>query len=482
MGWMIAVGIAIYLIYQWGKSDGKRAGHSTSATQFPAARQPITIAKRDPKAKLDGVLPDNLEITPEFQRAFDLMENSTKSAFITGKAGTGKSTLLKYFRLKTSKNTVVLAPTGIAALNVNGQTIHSFFQFPPELLQKNRIQKIYKKVPLFQKIDILIIDEISMVRADMLDAIDYSLRLHRDSDIPFGGVQIIFFGDMYQLPPVVTGDLKQYFADNFESEYFFGADVFGSFKFQIIELQKIFRQKDAFFINMLNNIREGKVLASDLTSLNSRLVPDFKASKDDLFITLASTNSIADNENQRRLNFISNPTLTYSASVSGDFESKSYPTDLNLNLKVDAQVMLIKNDPDKRWVNGTIGKVVSLTDNSVKVEVNGSKYDLERATWENIEYKYDQEEKKILPIVKGSFTQYPLKLAWAVTIHKSQGRTFQQVVIDLGNGAFAHGQTYVALSRCTSFEGIILKNSIRAKDIIVDQKVKNFMLQKNQLN
>ncbi|MTI24638.1 AAA family ATPase [Fulvivirga kasyanovii] len=409
------------------------------------------------------------------------MENSDKSTFITGKAGTGKSTLLKYFRLNTKKNAVVLAPTGIAALQVNGQTIHSFFEFPPELLQENRIQKNHRKIPLFQKIDILIIDEISMVRSDMMDAIDYSLRLHRSFKAPFGGVQMVFFGDMYQLPPVVTGDLKQYFADNFESEYFFGAQVFRKFKFNVIELQKIFRQKDQFFIDMLNNIREGKILDTDMLALNKRLVPDFLASKDDLFITLASTNAIADNENQRRLNFITKPTFTYNADITGNFESKSLPTDQFLNLKVDAQVMLLKNDPDKRWVNGSIGKVIKLEDDSIQVEVNRSKYDLEVATWENIEYKYDQEEKKIVPIVKGSFTQYPLKLAWAVTIHKSQGRTFEQVVIDLGNGAFAHGQTYVALSRCTSFEGIILKNAIRPKDIIVDQKIKKFMLLKNQL-
>lgn len=481
MEWVILGAIAIYIIYQWGKSDGRRTAPSRPPANQPLlVKDPIPIAKRDPTAKLDGVLPDNLEITEEFRHAFDLMEKTNKSAFITGKAGTGKSTLLKYFRVNTSKNVVVLAPTGIAALQVNGVTIHSFFQFPPELLQKSRIQKIYRKAPLMKKIDILIIDEISMVRADMIDAIDHSLRLHRESDEPFGGVQIIFFGDLYQLPPVVTGDLKQFFADNFKSEYFFGAEVFKSFSFSVIELQKVYRQTDHTFIDLLNNIREGKILESDLISLNKRLFPDFVASKDDLFITLASTNYIADSENQRRLNFIENPTYTFNATISGDFDSKSYPTDYDLNLKVEAQVMLIKNDPDKRWVNGTIARVMDLSESNIKVEVNGINYDIQPSVWENIEYQYDQEKRKILPIVKGSFSQYPLKLAWAVTIHKSQGRTFQQVVIDLGSGAFAHGQTYVALSRCTSFEGIILKNLIRAKDIIVDQKVKDFMLQKNQ--
>lgn len=482
MGWIIAIAVGIYLIYQWGKSEGKREVQSSvPVSRKPVVPEPIVIAKRDPKAKLDGVLPDNLEITPEFQHAFDLIENSTRSVFITGKAGTGKSTLLRYFRLKTKKNVVVLAPTGIAALNVNGQTLHSFFRFAPELLRKESITKNHRQVPLFEKIDTLIIDEVSMVRADMMDAIDYSLRLHRGSGQPFGGVQVVFFGDLYQLPPVVSGpDLKKYFADHFSSSYFFGANVFKTFNFSVIELEKIFRQKDPVFINMLNNIREGKILQDDLSSLNRRVKPDFQASKDDLFITLATTNLIADNENQRRLNYLDTPTFTFNASISGQFESKSYPTDYNLNLKVGAQVMLIKNDPDKRWVNGTIGKVTELTESSVEVEVNGSNYELERAVWEEIEYKYDPEEKKINPIVKGSFTQYPLKLAWAVTIHKSQGKTFQQVVIDLGNGAFAHGQTYVALSRCTSFEGIILKGSVRARDIIVDQEVRNFMLRKNQ--
>jgi hypothetical protein len=386
---------------------------------------------------------------------------------------------LKYFRSKTKKNIVVLAPTGIAAINVTGSTIHSFFRFPLDVIEPNRITKNEDRVQLFAKLDIIIIDEISMVSADMMDGIDYALRLHRENNLPFGGVQMVFFGDLYQLPPVVVGqELKNYFNTEFGSPYFFSAHVFRQFNFRIIELQRIFRQSDPSFIGLLNNIREGKTIQNELSNLNTRVVPNFAAQRDDLFITLATTNAIADSENHRRLNHLTTSAQTYQATIQGTFEESAYPTDFLLTLKKSAQIMMTKNDPSKRWVNGTIGKISNLKEATIEVEIEGSKYEVEKAVWEVIEYKYNRDEKKIGPLVKGSFTQYPVKLAWAVTIHKSQGRTFDQVVIDLGNGAFAHGQTYVALSRCRSFEGIILKQNIRTFDVIVDPKVRAFMKQR----
>lgn len=386
---------------------------------------------------------------------------------------------MKYFRSKTKKNIVVLAPTGIAAINVTGSTIHSFFRFPLDVIEPNRITKNEDRVQLFAKLDIIIIDEISMVSADMMDGIDYALRLHRENNLPFGGVQMVFFGDLYQLPPVVVGqELKNYFNTEFGSPYFFSAHVFRQFNFRIIELQRIFRQSDPSFIGLLNNIREGKTIQNELSNLNTRVVPNFAAQRDDLFITLATTNAIADSENHRRLNHLTTSAQTYQATIQGTFEESAYPTDFLLTLKKSAQIMMTKNDPSKRWVNGTIGKISNLKEATIEVEIEGSKYEVEKAVWEVIEYKYNRDEKKIGPLVKGSFTQYPVKLAWAVTIHKSQGRTFDQVVIDLGNGAFAHGQTYVALSRCRSFEGIILKQNIRTFDVIVDPKVRAFMKQR----
>ncbi|WPR75208.1 ATP-dependent DNA helicase [Algoriphagus sp. NG3] len=530
---LIGIIVAVYVAYRLGKSSGKSSVRNNSNTRVSkpisqndkvkstskplesksnptlpktiqesrgsATKAPVKVATLSERLKAaaipvpldeenddesvataDNVIPFIIEITPEYETALSIMEGGSGSVFITGKAGTGKSTLLKYFRSKTEKKIIVLAPTGIAAINVSGQTIHSFFKIAPKLFDEDVvIQKDYKRSELFKSLDIIIIDEISMVRADLMDAIDKALRVNRGSNIPFGGVQMVFFGDLYQLPPVVTNDLKEYFEEHFGSPYFFAAKVFKTHSFSVIELEKIFRQKDPVFISLLNNVREGRIQGLDISTLNKRLNSNFQPLDEELFITLASTNQIADNENQRKLSLLSTPVLSYWASVEGDFERKNFPTDEELKLKVGSQVMLLKNDPDRRWVNGSIGKVVELSPERVLVEVNGDEYSLEQAVWESIEYKYDRKTKKVKPIIKGSFTQFPLKLAWAVTIHKSQGKTFDKVVIDLGFGAFAHGQTYVALSRCTSFEGIVLKSQVRPRDIIVDSVVKEFMKRKN---
>lgn len=476
---LLIIGIVLVVGFLLGRGSSSQSKMVTPPQVVNQHNETIQIARAAPKAKIDNILPDNLVITEEFQASFNLMENTSESVFITGKAGTGKSTLLKYFRSKTKKKVVVLAPTGIAAINVSGATVHSFFRFPLDVIEPARITRIEERVRLFNEIDLIIIDEVSMVRADMMDGIDYCLRLHRGNALPFGGVQMVFFGDLYQLPPVVVGqELQNYFNHEFGSPYFFSARAFRTFAFRIIELQRIFRQRDPSFIHLLNNIREGRTIQNELSSLNRRVVPNFTANRDDLFITLATTNKIADAENQRRLNHLTTPVHTYQAIIEGTFEQSAYPTDFILTLKKGAQIMMTKNDSGKRWVNGTIGKVSSLKEDMVEVDINGSKYEVEKAVWEVIEYRYNQAERKIEPIVKGSFKQFPIKLAWAVTIHKSQGRTFDQVVIDLGTGAFAHGQTYVALSRCTSFEGIILKQNVNTHDIIIDRRVREFMQQR----
>ncbi len=474
-----------------GRKSGNSSGNRESKTKKPANTQTsiknkddeiINVVKVDKKkkAKIESQLPENLIITEEFQAAIDLMEQTNKSAFITGKAGTGKSTLLRYFQTKTKKNHVVLAPTGIAAINVQGQTIHSFFKFPPRLIKEEDIRTDNQKRDLFEALEMIIIDEISMVRVDLLEGINLSLQKYRNNKLPFGGIQMLFFGDLYQLPPVVADDAsREYFETHFKSPYFFSLPALGAADFSVIELNEIFRQKDPEFIRLLNNIRVGRFNHQDLVSLNKRVVHGFQSGKDDMFITLASTNKIADSENARRLEHINSHSFEYRAKIEGYFEKSAYPTNEILELKKDAQIMMLKNDSGRKWVNGTIGSIKDLSKDKIKVEINGEVYEVLQEKWEVIEYEYNREERKIEPIVKGSFTQYPLKLAWAVTIHKSQGKTFDQVVIDLGNGAFAHGQTYVAISRCTSFEGIILKQPIRSTDVIVDDRVVEFMKQAN---
>lgn len=433
--------------------------------------------------KSKNKLPDNLEITDEFQKAFDLMEETNKCAYITGKAGTGKSTLLTYFRKKTKKHVIVLAPTGIAAINVEGSTIHSFFRLAPQLIKESNISKDISRQDLFNKIEMIIIDEISMVRADLLDGIDCSLRLNRNNDLPFGGVQMIFFGDLYQLPPVVVGkDLTEYFNENYGGYYFFNGRVFNKINFEYIELQKIFRQKDEDFKNILNSIRENRVTENELKKLNTRYVSNHTYLTKDVSLTLSTTNKIAEDINLERMLSLTSNEFCFHATITGKFEKSSFPTESQLCLKKGAQIMMLKNDTQKRWVNGTLGKIKTLSDDEIEVEIEGTTYPLEKATWEVIEYQYNKEEKKIESIITGSFTQYAIKLAWAITIHKSQGQTFEKVVVDLGNGAFAHGQTYVALSRCKSLEGIVLKTQIRHRDIILDPKVARFIGGKTSKN
>lgn len=419
---------------------------------------------------------DEIIITDEFKQALYLLESTSESLFITGKAGTGKSTLLQLFRQSTEKNVVILAPTGVSALNIGGQTIHSFFRFPLRLMNDAKIFRDKKRKKMFQKIDMIIIDEISMVRADIIDAIDHSLRLNREVyTLPFGGVQMVFFGDLFQLPPVVESEeLKMHFSLNYDSPYFFSANSLIDFNLTKIELTKIFRQKDTEFIQILNNIRDNTITNNLLFSLNSRcLHNNFNK---DIAIYLTSTNKIATEINKKKLNEISSQEFNFEAVLKGNFSKDSFPTDENLLLKKNAQIMMLKNDPDKRWVNGTLGIITDITPLTISVKINSKIYSIEKVKWDKIEYDFDTSTRKITESLIGSFTQFPLKLAWAVTIHKSQGKTFDNVVIDLGAGAFAHGQTYVALSRCRSIDGVKLVRPLKLKDIIVDEKVLKFHL------
>ncbi len=397
--------------------------------------------------------------------------------FITGRAGTGKSTLLQLFRNTTRKKCVVLAPTGIAALNVRGQTIHSFFGFPPRPLSKRDIKK-RRNSKLYKNLEVLIIDEISMVRADMLDNIDYFLRVNRNINMPFGNVQIVFFGDLFQLPPVVSNQVeKQLFEGFYDSPYFFSAKVFEEFSMEKMELQKVYRQESRHFLRLLEAIRLNQVDYDDLEDLNERYNPDFVP--EEFYITLSARNRKVDAINEKALKDIPLDEEVYLASVTGDFNPRLFPTDAALKLKLNAQVMFIKNDPDKRFVNGTIGKITKLENDTVTVQVeeNGqkSKIEVKRFEWEILKYQPSKENPNDIETkVAGTFKQFPLRLAWAVTIHKAQGKTFDKVIIDLGKGAFEHGQTYVALSRCRTLEGIVLRERIQGRDIMVDDRVVEF--------
>ena len=421
-----------------------------------------------------------IQLSKEYQYALNLLERTNQNAFITGRAGTGKSTLLQLFRDTTQKKCVVLAPTGVAALNVKGQTIHSFFGFPGKPIGKADIRRRkYRKI--FEKLQVLIIDEISMVRADMLDNIDYFLRLNRHINRPFGGVQVVFFGDLFQLPPVVASEEEHIlFRDHYDSPYFFSAKVFNdSFELENIELRTTYRQSSRHFIRLLDAVRMNQIDYDDLEDLNERYFPEFEA--EDYYITLSARNAIANNINNKQLERLQTEVFSYRAKVTGEFNPRLFPTELDLDLRVGAQVMFVKNDPQKQFVNGSIGKVLELSEDHIKVvlqkEDESTKViEVSKLEWEILKYKTKNDDaSSIESNVVGTFTQYPLKLAWAITIHKSQGKTFDKVIINLGaKGAFEHGQTYVALSRCRTLEGVILKEKLNPRDIMVDERIVEF--------
>ncbi len=422
-----------------------------------------------------------IDINLQFQHALDILEDSNRSIFITGRAGTGKSTLLSYFRSITKKKVAVLAPTGVAALNVKGQTIHSFFRFKPGITP-GRVRKLRSdnSESIYRKLDAIIIDEVSMVRADLLDCVDRFLRLNGpDSTKPFGGIQMAFIGDLYQLPPVVSSGEKDVFQSLYETPYFYGAKVFDSFEMEFVELEKIYRQHDEDFINLLNGIRNNSVTDEGMEILNRRYHPEFEPPPGKFYVYLTTTNKLAEEINSRRLAGLKGRLHTFTGTVAGDFGQEYLPTKIDIEVKVGAQIMMLNNDIAGRWVNGSIGKITGLIQNGKGEDIiiaelaDGDEVEITPFTWEIS--RLFVEAGGLQSEVIGKFTQYPLMLAWAVTIHKGQGKTFDRVIIDIGNGTFAQGQVYVALSRCTTLEGIVLKKPVLKKHVWTNYQVMDFL-------
>ncbi len=430
---------------------------------------------------------------PEFQDAWSMVRKTKRSVFLTGKAGTGKSTFLKYMRANTKKKLVVLAPTGIAAVNVGGQTLHSFFKIPfkpmvtddPDYSNPARMRKMLRytkeKVKLIRELELIIIDEISMVRADIIDFVDRVLRVYSGNmREPFGGKQLLLVGDIFQLEPVVTHDTRDILRRYYKNFFFFNARAFEQINLVAIELTKIYRQSDNDFISLLDRVRVNRATTADIARLNERCNPDYQEINDNFAITLATRRDTVDSINDEHMRALKTPEFNYIGRIEGDFPENSLPTALRLTLKEGAQVIFIRNDKEGRWYNGSIGKVTLLREDNVFVTLeNGVELEVLPEIWENMQYSYNEKEKKVEEKVLGTFMQIPIKPAWALTVHKSQGLTFNHVVIDFVGGAFTGGQTYVALSRCTSMEGITLLKPLSERDIIVNMAVVDFSRQFN---
>ncbi len=430
-------------------------------------------------SQIDDIVLDKENLA--FNHAVEFIHHTDKLIYLTGKAGTGKTTFLKYIKRTTEKNVVILAPTGVAAINAGGVTINSFFQIPfgpfvpddarlrTKAIGPGKKETIFsnfrygeEKRKIIANLELLIIDEISMVRCDTLDVIDQILKVFRNKPyLPFGGVQVILIGDTFQLPPIADASQWAILSQFYKTAFFFSSQVIQHHTPIYIELKKIYRQKDQGFIDLLNKIRVNKLTLPDFHQLNTKYNPAFSGEGED-FIILATHNRIVQEINAEKLAQLKTPSFSYEAKIEGTFPTNAMPTDEHLALKVGAQVMFVKNDTgeEKRFFNGKIGKIKSLAEDEIIVVFdNQQEVNIERATWENVQYEYNEEEGRVKEEVVGSFEQFPIKMAWAITVHKSQGLTFDKVIADLGN-AFAAGQVYVALSRCTSFDGLVLKSKV----------------------
>lgn len=434
--------------------------------------------------KRNVTLPDDYENDDCIIEVFDLIEKSNLSYFLTGKAGTGKSTFIHYLTQKTKKKILLLGYTGISALNIGGQTIHSFFRFPikPLLPYDDEIIKFkpfYQRRKIIESTDLIVIDEVSMLRADILEAINYSLRINGgDPSKPFGGKQILFVGDALQLPPIVSSKELvevELFKSIYLSEYFFDAPSYKELNPTCIEFFEIHRQKSKVFTHFLNQIRDFSIDNEGIKFLNKQFNPTFKPSVNDFAILLTSNKYLAKDENDKNLRSLPYKSHFFEADIIGTFREDCYPTEVCLELRRNAQIILVKNDSSdagRRWVNGTIAIIEDIEDNCISVRTKeGTIFTVNQEAWEQREYKWDKQKNKITSKVVGTFTQYPIKLAWAITIHKSQGLTFDKVIVDLGSGAFVNGQLYTALSRCKTLEGLVLRKEIKKSDIIVDERL-----------